>query len=98
MFTAHTVNDNVGPALWLGGESPAMTLVASDTFVTGSIVAASLSARAMDSFDPVLRRLLKGQQFFVKLADGHWRPQGCQLGMGCCCFAFSDLHEPVERG
>jgi len=70
---------------------------ATDTFVTGSVVAASLAPQAVDSFEPVLRRLLAGQQFFVKLADGRWRPQGCQLGLGCFCFAFSDLLHPVER-
>lgn len=68
-----------------------------DTYVTGTVVAASLAPQAMDSFDPVLRRLLAGQQFFVKLADGRWRPQGCQLGMGCRCFEFGDLQHPVER-
>ena len=70
---------------------------ATDTFVTGSVVAASLAPQAVDSFDPVLRRLLAGQQFFVKLADGRWKPQGCQLGLGCQCFEFSDLQHPVER-
>lgn len=70
---------------------------APDTFVTGSVVAASLAPHAAGSFDPVLRRLLAGQQFFVKLADGRWRPQGCQLGLGCCCFEFADLQHPVER-
>ena len=69
-----------------------------DTFVTGSVVAASLQPGATDCFDPVLRRLLAGQQFFGKLADGRWRPQGCQLGLGCQCFQFSDLLEPVARG
>jgi hypothetical protein len=67
---------------------------ATDTFVTGSVVAASLAPKAFDGFDPVLRRLLAGQQFFVKLADGRWRPQGCQLGLGCRCFEFSDLRDP----
>lgn len=67
-----------------------------DTYVTGSVVEATLAMQAVDSFDPVLRRLLAGQQFFVKLADGMWRPQGCQLGK-CCCFAFSDLQRPVPR-
>jgi hypothetical protein len=67
---------------------------ATDTFVTGSVVAASLAPQAFDGFDPVLRRLLAGQQFFVKLADGRWRPQGCQLGLGCRCFEFSDLRDP----
>ena len=65
-----------------------------DSFVTGSVVAASLAPQASIGFDPVLRRLLVGQQFFVKLADGRWRPQGCQLGLGCCCFEFSDLRDP----
>ena len=72
-----------------------MTL-AIDTYVPGSVVAASLAPTAVDSFDPVLRRLLKGQQFFVKLADGRSRPQGCQLGLSAC-FQFSDLLEPVQR-
>lgn len=67
-----------------------------DTYDPGSVVAASLAPTAVDSFDPILRRLLKGQQFFVKLADGRWRPQGCQLGLACC-FQFSDLQEPVQR-
>lgn len=69
---------------------------ATDTFVPGSIVAASLAPQATCSFDPVLRRLLAGQQFFVKLADGRWRPQGCALGLACC-FEFSDLQAPVLR-
>lgn len=72
-----------------------MTL-ATDTFATGSVVAACLQPQAVDCFDPVLRRLLKGQQFFVKLADGRWKPQGCQLGMSCC-FEFGDLLSPVAR-
>lgn len=75
-----------------------MHTATADTYVTGSVVAASLQPGAMDCFDPVLRRLLAGQQFFVKLADGRWRPQGCQLGLGCHCFQFSDLREPIARG
>lgn len=71
-------------------------MATADTFVPGSIVAASLAPRAVDSFDPVLRRLLAGPQFFVKLADGRWCPQGCQLGMACC-FDFTDLQAPVQR-
>lgn len=70
---------------------------ASDTYVTGSVVAASLSPQAVDGFDPVLRRLLAGQQFFVKQADGRWRPQGCRLGLGCRCFDFSELKDPVSH-
>ena len=71
-----------------------------DSFATGSVVAAALVPQAMDRFDPVLRRLLAGQQFFVKLADGRWRPQGCQLGLGCCCFEFEQLQvaNPSPRG
>jgi hypothetical protein len=68
-----------------------------DSYVTGSVVAATLMPQAVSSFDPILRRLLAGHQFFVKLADGRWRPQGCQLGLGCCCFQYSDLLEPVAR-
>jgi hypothetical protein len=71
--------------------------LATDTYVTGSVVAASLDPLAVDTFDPVLRRLLAGQQFFVKLADGRWKPQGCQLGLGCHCFEFADLQHPVQR-
>jgi hypothetical protein len=44
-----------------------------------------------------MRPLLTGQQFFIKLADGRWHPQGCQLGL-CRCFDFTDLLAPVERG
>jgi hypothetical protein len=72
-----------------------MTL-ASDTYVTGSVVAATLAPQAVDSFDPVMRRLLAGHQFFVKHADGGWHPCGCQLGLARC-FAFSDLLHPVQR-
>ena len=71
-----------------------MPAVATDTYATGSVVAASLAPQAVSSFDPVMRRLLAGQQFFVKLADGRWRPQGCQLGLGCRCFEFSELQDP----
>lgn len=70
---------------------------ATDTFTTGSIVAAKLARATLEGFDPVLRPLLAGQQFFVKLADGRWHPQGCQLGL-CQCFDFSDLLAPVARG
>ena len=70
---------------------------ATDLYVTGSVVAASLEPQAVDRCDPWLRRLLIGPQFFVKQADGRWCPQGCQLGRACC-FDFSDLHSPVLRG
>lgn len=69
---------------------------AADTFVTGSVVAARLAPEAVDTFDPVMRRLLCGKQFFVKTADGRWCPQGCLLGLPCH-FDFSDLLAPVHR-
>lgn len=71
--------------------------IATDTFVTGSVVAAKLARETLETFDPVLRPLLSGQQFFVKLADGRWHPQGCQLGL-CQCFDFSQLLGAVHRG
>ncbi|HEX7891992.1 MAG TPA: hypothetical protein VF522_21770 [Ramlibacter sp.] len=72
-------------------------MATADTFVPGNVVVAALLPQAVHSFDPVLRRLLAGQQFFVKLEDGRWRPQGCALGLGCCCFEFSDLQAPELR-
>lgn len=70
--------------------------IASDPFATGSVVAARLARETLEGFEPVLRSLLAGQQFFVKLADGRWHPQGCQLGL-CECFEFRDLQGPVQR-
>ena len=67
-----------------------------DSFATGSVVAAALAPQAVDTFDPVLRRLLAGTQNFVKQADGRWRPCGCQLGLAHC-FEYSDLLTPVQR-
>ena len=67
-----------------------------DTYVPGSVVAASLLPQAVDNCDPWLRRLLIGPQFFVKQSDGRWCPQGCQLGRACR-FDFSDLREPVAH-
>ena len=72
-----------------------MTTV-TDPFTTGSVVAASLTAAAVDTFDPVLRRMLAGTQVFIKQPDGRWRPRGCQLGLAQC-FAFEDLADPVQR-
>ena len=73
------------------------TAIVTDTFITGSVVAAKLARETLEAFDPVLRPLLAGQQFFVKLADGRWKPQGCQLGLGCCCFEFSDLRDLIAH-
>lgn len=72
------------------------TATLTDSFATGSIVVARLARATLESFDPVLRSLLGGQQFFVKLADGRWHPQGCQLGL-CQCFEYSELEAPVPR-
>lgn len=71
--------------------------IAIDPYVTGSVVAARLAPETVETFDPVMRPLLAGQQFFVKLADGRWHPQGCQMGL-CQCFDFSELQAPVARG
>jgi hypothetical protein len=68
-----------------------------DSFATGSVVAATLAPKIFESFDPVLTRLLSGQQVFIKQADGRWRPRGCQLGLARC-FDFNDLLAPVARG
>ncbi len=68
-----------------------------DSFATGSIVVARLARATLEGVDPVLRSLLGGQQFFVKLADGRWHPQGCQLGL-CQCFEYRELEAPVARG
>lgn len=70
--------------------------IAIDPFVTGTVVAASLAPQAVEGFDPVLRRLLAGQIEFVKMANGRWRPQGCQLGLARC-FEFSELLGPMPR-
>ena len=71
--------------------------IVTDPYATGSVVAAKLARETLAAFDPVLRPLLAGQQFFVKLADGRWHPQGCQLGL-CQCFEFSELKDTVSRG
>lgn len=70
---------------------------ATDPFGIGSVVAARLSRSSLEGLDPVLWPLLAGQQFFVKLADGGWHPQGCQLGL-YECFEYSELLGAVPRG
>ena len=67
-----------------------------DSFGPGSVVAACLTPDALSQFDPVLRRLLAGSQFFVKQADGRWRPRGCELGLAHC-FEFSELQRAEPR-
>jgi hypothetical protein len=70
--------------------------LAIDIYVTGAVVAASLAPESVQGFDPVLRCLLRGQIEFVKMANGRWRPRGCQLGLARC-FEFSELLAPVAR-
>ena len=67
-----------------------------DSFDVGSVVAAWLSPGALGEFEPVLRRLLAGQQLFVKQPDGTYRPKGSQLGLPRC-FDFADLEGPALR-
>lgn len=67
-----------------------------DSFDAGTVVAAWLSPGTLGEFEPVLRRLLCGQQLFVKQPDGSYRPKGCQLGLARS-FEFSDLHSPAVR-
>ncbi|MEO5672203.1 MAG: hypothetical protein ABIR26_16065 [Ramlibacter sp.] len=68
-----------------------------DSFDCGSVVAACLCPGALGQFEPVLRRLLAGQQLFVKQPDGTYRPKGSQLGLPRS-FEFSDLHAPRSAG
>ena len=67
-----------------------------DSFDPGTVIAAWLSPGTLGEFEPVLRRLLAGQQLFVKQVDGQYKPKGCQLGLARS-FAFDELHEPVLR-
>lgn len=67
-----------------------------DSFDAGTVVAAWLSPGALVDLDPVLQRLLAGQQLFVKQRDGTYRPKGSQLGLARS-FEFADLHQPARR-
>ena len=67
-----------------------------DSFDPGSVVAACLSPGTLGQFEPVLRRLLAGQQLFVKQPDGTYRPKGSQLGLPRS-FEFTDLHDAALR-
>ena len=44
----------------------------------------------------MLRRLLCGKQYFVKQADGTYRPRGSELGLPRY-FEFTDLQAPPLR-
>ena len=62
-----------------------------DSFDAGTVVAAWLSPGILGELEPVVRRLLAGQQLFVKQPDGTYKPKGCALGLARS-FEFSDLH------
>lgn len=67
-----------------------------DSFDAGTVIAAWLSPVTLGQLEPVLRRLLAGQQLFVKQRDGSYKPKGCELGLARS-FEFSDLHAPAVR-
>ncbi|MEJ6021347.1 hypothetical protein [Ramlibacter sp. PS4R-6] len=67
-----------------------------DTYHPGSVIAAWLSPAILGELEPMLRRLLVGQQLFVKQDDGTYRPKGCQFGLARS-FAFADLNQPTLR-
>jgi hypothetical protein len=67
-----------------------------DSFDAGSLVAAWLAPHTLGQLEPILRRLLAGQQLFVKQADGSYRPKGFQLGLPRS-FEFTDLQGPALR-
>ena len=67
-----------------------------DSFDAGTVVAAWLSPGILGQLEPVLRRLLAGQQLFVKQRDGTYKPKGCELGLARS-FEFADLHAPALR-
>jgi hypothetical protein len=67
-----------------------------DSFDAGTVIAAWLSPGTLGQLEPVLRRLLCGQQLFVKQPDGGYRPKGSELGLARS-FEFTDLHSPALR-
>ncbi len=67
-----------------------------DSFDAGTVVAAWLHPVALGQMEPVLRRLMAGQQLFVKQADGTYRPKGTELGL-TRRFRFEDLRDPALR-
>ena len=67
-----------------------------DSFDAGSVVAACLTPGTLGQMEPVLRRLLCGKQYFVKQADGTYRPRGSELGLPSY-FEFTDLQAPTLR-
>jgi hypothetical protein len=67
-----------------------------DSFDPGTVIAAWLSPGALDDLEPLLRRLLAGQQVFIKQSDGSYRPKGWEYGLARG-FSFSQLCEPALK-
>jgi len=67
-----------------------------DSFDAGNVVAAWLSPGVLGGLEPVMRRLMAGQQLFVKQPDGTYRPKGSELGLARY-FQFTDLQAPALR-
>jgi hypothetical protein len=67
-----------------------------DSFDTGTVISAWLSHGTLTELDPMVQRLLAGQQLFVKQSDGSYRPKGWELGLPCG-FRFSQLCDPALR-
>jgi hypothetical protein len=67
-----------------------------DSLDAGTVVAAWLNPVKLGELEPMLRRLLSGQQLFVKQRDGSYRPKGCELGFARS-FQLEDLREPALR-
>jgi len=67
-----------------------------DSFDAGCVVAAWLSPTTLGQLEPMLRRLMAGQQLFVKQPDGTYRPKGSELGLPRA-FEFADLQAPALR-
>ena len=67
-----------------------------DSFDAGTVIAAWLSPGQLSELEPIIRRLLSGQQLFVKQADGRYLPKGWELGLAKP-FQFSDLYAPALR-
>ncbi len=51
------------------------------THVVHEEIDACLTPSTLGELEPGVRRLLTGQQLFVKQADGRWRPKGSAMGL-----------------
>jgi hypothetical protein len=70
--------------------------VVQDSLDAGTVIAAWLSPGLLSELEPMLRRMLAGQQLFVKQRDGSYKPKGCELGLARC-FDFTDFYSPTVR-